>query len=653
MTTAYAAKLDGVATGATANSSDATLLARANHTGTQAAGTITGLAAVATSGAYTDLSGTPTLGTAAAHDVPASGDAASAEVVLGNDSRLTDARTPITHTHADTAVTSSGTGWIGATVNAALTAAKSAYDALSSALTAHTSDTNNPHSVTAAQVGAVPTGRILTTTAPLTGGGGLSSDRTLAMAAATAGVNGYMTSTYAAKLDGIAAGATANSPDATLLARANHTGTQAISTVVSLQATLDAKALATRAINTTAPLTGGGDLSADRALAISAASGSAAGSMSSADFTKLSGVAAGATANSSDATLLARANHTGTQAAGTITGLAAVATSGAYSDLSGTPTLGTAAAKDIPSSGDASSTQVVYGTDSRLTNSRNTTFASVNTALAAANAAIDVNAQNIQNVARLGLSTAAPTHALTLATGSAAAFYNTADQTTNYERLVMSWSSNVFTIQSEKGGTGTLRGLKLASSIGNSILLQNDASNVHTTQVSSGGVYCNVFTNTGSLTSTSAAQGFASFSGTVNQTSGTGSWDGLLINPTLTAVGSGGANLLRLQAGSVNKLRVTSAGLIVQDSTVTSAGTTGNQTINKPSGTVNIAAGGTSVTVTNSLVTATTNPYATLVTNDVTATGIKCITRTAGSMTITLTAAATAEVAIAWSVSNT
>jgi hypothetical protein len=48
--------------------------------------------------------------------------------------------------------------------------------------------------------------------------------------------------------------------------------------------------------------------------------------MSSADKTKLDGIASGATANSSDATLLARANHTGTQAATTITGLAASAT---------------------------------------------------------------------------------------------------------------------------------------------------------------------------------------------------------------------------------------------------------------------------------------------------------------------------------------
>jgi hypothetical protein len=52
---------------------------------------------------------------------------------------------------------------------------------------------------------------------------------------------------------------------------------------------------------------------------IAAASGSAAGVMTSAMFTKLDGIATGATANSADATLLARANHTGTQAWSTIT----------------------------------------------------------------------------------------------------------------------------------------------------------------------------------------------------------------------------------------------------------------------------------------------------------------------------------------------
>lgn len=39
------------------------------------------------------------LGTAAAKNVPASGDASATEVVMGNDSRLSDSRTPTSHTH--------------------------------------------------------------------------------------------------------------------------------------------------------------------------------------------------------------------------------------------------------------------------------------------------------------------------------------------------------------------------------------------------------------------------------------------------------------------------------------------------------------------------------------------------------------------------
>jgi hypothetical protein len=57
-------------------------------------------------------------------------------------------------------------------------------------------------------------------------------------------------------------------------------------------------------------------------------------SYTTAEQTKLAGIAAGATVNSADATLLARANHTGTQAAATITGLASLATSGSAADLS-------------------------------------------------------------------------------------------------------------------------------------------------------------------------------------------------------------------------------------------------------------------------------------------------------------------------------
>ena len=67
----------------------------------QADGTISTptLSTVATSGAYADLTGKPTLGTSASLDVPATGNASSGQVVKGSDTRLSDARTPVSHTH--------------------------------------------------------------------------------------------------------------------------------------------------------------------------------------------------------------------------------------------------------------------------------------------------------------------------------------------------------------------------------------------------------------------------------------------------------------------------------------------------------------------------------------------------------------------------
>ena len=106
---AAAIKLAGIASGATANATDAQLRDRSTHTGTQTASTISGLAAVATSGLYGDLSGRPTLGTAAPLDVAAAGDASASQVVKGGDSRLSDARTPTAHTQTASTISDSTT----------------------------------------------------------------------------------------------------------------------------------------------------------------------------------------------------------------------------------------------------------------------------------------------------------------------------------------------------------------------------------------------------------------------------------------------------------------------------------------------------------------------------------------------------------------
>lgn len=98
-------------------------------------------------------------------------------------------------------------------------------------------------------------------------------------------------------------------------------------------------------------------------------------------------------------------------------------------------------------------------------------------------------------------------------------------------------------------------------------------------------------------------------------------------------------------------MRLKSAGNIVVPTTVTAGGTTGNQTINKISGTVNIAAVGTTVTVTNSLVSANSIVMAVARTNDGTC-RVANVVPASGSFVINVTAACTAETSIGFFVVN-
>lgn len=115
---------------------------------------------------------------------------------------------------------------------------------------------------------------------------------------------------------------------------------------------------------------------------------------------------------------------------------------------------------------------------------------------------------------------------------------------------------------------------------------------------------------------------------------------------------SGDINLITgsVTSGTRGNLNINVAKLLVPE-TVTPGGTTGNQTINKISGTVNFAAAAASLTVTNSLVTTSSIVLPVIRTNDVTCT-LKNVVPGSGSFVITMTGACTAETSVGFVVIN-
>lgn len=110
-----------------------------------------------------------------------------------------------------------------------------------------------------------------------------------------------------------------------------------------------------------------------------------------------------------------------------------------------------------------------------------------------------------------------------------------------------------------------------------------------------------------------------------------------------------GSNSCVLGSSAVTKCQI--FGDIILDKTVTAGGTTGAQTINKTVGSVNFAAGATSLVVTNSRVTTSSIIVATVAAADATMKSVVAVAA-AGSFTLTANAAATAETRVNWAVLN-
>jgi hypothetical protein len=198
--------------------------------------------------------------------------------------------------------------------NATQTALTAKADA--SALTAHTSNTLNPHGTTKAQLGLSSVDDIsaisLRDRSTHTGTQSIST-----IAGLETSLNGKQpTGSYAtttALTDGLAA-KQATLVSATNIKTINGTSILGVGDLVIA----GGAGGATNLTSTPSPTTVTINSSTGTGAAIAATDATNAGLLLPAEKTKLTGIATGATANSSDATLLARANHTGTQLASTI-----------------------------------------------------------------------------------------------------------------------------------------------------------------------------------------------------------------------------------------------------------------------------------------------------------------------------------------------
>jgi hypothetical protein len=130
---------------------------------------------------------------------------------------------------------------------------------------------------------------------------------------------------------------------------------------------------------------------------------------------------------------------------------------------------------------------------------------------------------------------------------------------------------------------------------------------------------------------------------------------------TNTGVYFAGSDVFGIATNGLARWTITATGELAADATngggltltktITAVATTGAQTINKSSGRVNFAAAATSLVVTNSLCTVNSIIHVTIATNDTTADLVRVVAA-AGSFTIHMRTAPTAETAVNWLLTN-
>jgi hypothetical protein len=145
-------------------------------------------------------------------------------------------------------------------------------------------------------------------------------------------------------------------------------------------------------------------------------------------------------------------------------------------------------------------------------------------------------------------------------TSTGVTLYNTADQTTNYERVLHYWSGNTYTILSSNGGTGTVRPISIAAG-SSTITLANTTTPIILSRTALSSAGASIVTANGGLSASSGVQSALTLAPTLTQTS-TAGYTALLVNPTETTTGSGAKLLADFQVGSSSKASIDNTGKI-------------------------------------------------------------------------------------------
>lgn len=159
-----------------------------------------------------------------------------------------------------------------------------------------------------------------------------------------------------------------------------------------------------------------------------------------------------------------------------------------------------------------------------------------------------------------GIGTTAPTHGLTLSSATTGiAIYKTANQTTNYERALMSWNNNIFNIQTFNGGSGSQRSIKIGANDVNTYTINYSGTPKHDWMLSSSLSGQTGYNFGGNFTQSSGKGYVNAITPAISQT-GSAGYTALLINPTENSTGSGSKYLIDAQTGGTSRFTVASSG---------------------------------------------------------------------------------------------